>query len=85
VVSTDNEFEFEFARFLGSPPYRALSLAELDAKDPRLVRKANGFDIDILECHRACPRSHLGVFGWADDEDASQRWWDGTRWPGDYS
>jgi len=58
VVSTDNEFEFEFARFLRSPPYRDLGLAELDAKDPRLVRKANGFDVDILECHRACPRSH---------------------------
>jgi hypothetical protein len=68
-----------------SPPYRDRGLAELDAKSPRLVKKANGFDIDILECRRACPRSHLGRFGWADDEDDVYRWWEGTRWPGDYS
>jgi hypothetical protein len=85
IVSTDNEFEFEFPRLQRSPPYRDHVLAELDAKDPRLVARANGFDIDILECSHACPRSHLGRFGWDDQEDESHRWWDGTRWPGNYT
>ena len=84
AVSTDNENEWDFARFTISPPYRQRTLAEVDATDPSLIAKAGSFDIDILECDRACPHSSLGRFGWETDEHVSRRWWEGFRWPGDY-
>jgi len=80
VVSTDNENEWEFPRFISSPPYRDRSFAELDARDPRFVAKVGTFDVNIVECHRACPRSTLGRFGWEGEQAEPYHWWDGRRW-----
>ena len=52
VVSTDNENEWEFPRFISSPPYRDMTSAERDSSDPRLVAKVGTFDVNVLECHR---------------------------------
>ena len=84
AVNTDDENEWDFARFMISPPYRQRTLAEADASDPSLIAKAGSFDIDILECDRTCPHSSLGRFGWETDEHVSRRWWEGFRSPGDY-
>jgi len=80
VVSTDNEDEWEFPRFMSSPPYRDKISAEQDSRDPRLVAKVGTFDVNVLECHRACPRSSLGRFGWEDDQPEPHHWWDGRGW-----
>jgi hypothetical protein len=80
TVSTDNENEWVNPRFLSSPPYRDRELAERDAKDPRLLALVNGFDVDVLDCSRACPRSGFGHFGWDDEQREPHRWWDGMRW-----
>ena len=80
VVSTDNENEWEFPRFSSSPPYRDLAHAQRDAKDPRFVAKVGTFDVNILDCRRACPRSSLGRFGWPDEKPEPYRWWDGRGW-----
>jgi hypothetical protein len=79
AVSTENEFEWDVSRFVSSPPYRALALAQADAGDSRFRDKVDGFDIDILECSRVCPHSGLGRFGW-DDEQPGYQWWDSYRW-----
>ena len=81
VVATDDENEWDLPVFVYSPPYRQHALAEEDARDPRLLAKVpKGFDIQVLECARICPRSGLGHFGWEDEEAGSFRWWDATSW-----
>ena len=81
AVATDNENEWELPRFVSSPPYRQRGLAEQDARDPRLLTKVpTGFDVQVLECSRTCPRSALGHFGWKDEETGSFRWWDAMSW-----
>jgi len=80
VVSTDNEFEFEFPRFSSSPPYRDRAFAEKDASDPRFLAKVGTFRVDVIECSRACPRSDLGRFGWEGEQEEPYHWWDGHGW-----
>ena len=80
VVSTDNENEWEFSTFTSSPPYRDRTFAESDARDPRLVAKVGTFQVDILECRRACPHSSLGRFGWEGEQAEPYHWWDGRGW-----
>lgn len=81
AVATDDESEWDVPLFVSSPPYRQHGLAEQDARDPRLLAKIpKGFDVQVLECSRACPRSSLGHFGWEAEEAISLRWWDATSW-----
>jgi hypothetical protein len=81
AVATDNENEWDLPLFVSSPPYRQQALAEEDARDPRLLAKVpKGFNVEVVECRRTCPRSALGHFGWEDEEIGSFRWWDATSW-----
>ena len=81
VVATDSEDVWENPRFVASPPYREKALAEEDAADSRLVGKVSpGYQIEILDCARACPRSSLGHFGWEDEQPEPFHWWDLQRW-----
>jgi hypothetical protein len=81
VVATDDENEWDLARFTSSPPYRERDLADQEAHDPRLLAKVpKSFSVEVLECRRACPRSALGRFGWNHDDTEAVRWWDLTSW-----
>jgi len=76
VVLTTNNNEWDRSRFLLSPPYRDKTLAQADAEDPSLVAKVPGYQIDVVECERQCPRSSRGIFGWGDETLDYGRWWD---------
>jgi len=75
VVWTDNENEWEIVRFLSSPPYRERNLAERDANDPSLLARTGSFNVDVVACDRACPRSGLGEFGYSNEEHGVRPWW----------
>src|SRR6266568_2765991 len=68
AVWTDNENEWEVARFISSPPYRDRTLAESDAHGSDLLERVGSFNVDVVACDRACPRSGLGVFGYEDED-----------------
>ena len=76
VALTTNDNEWDRARFLLSPPYRDRKLAEVDAADSSLIEKVPGYQIDVVECDRRCPRSSRGIFGWGDETLEHGRWWD---------
>ena len=81
VVATDKEDVWENPRFVASPPYKHHALAERDAGDPQLLEKVSrGYQIDVLDCRRACPRSSLGSFGWGGEQADPFHWWDVYRW-----
>ena len=81
VVWTDNENEWDTARFVSSPPYRQRNLAERDAQDPSLLAQAGSFNVDVVACDTACPRSGLGGFGYSDEDTGARPWWkQGGRW-----
>jgi len=75
AVWTDNENEWEVARFISSPPYRDRTLAESDAHGSDLLERVGSFNVDVVACDRACPRSGLGVFGYEDEDHAAPPWW----------
>jgi hypothetical protein len=82
AVSTDNENEWDLPRFISSPPYRHKTLAEQDANE-HVRPRVGTFDVNVLECNRACPHSSLGSFGWeVQEEETTYRWWNtfGRRW-----
>lgn len=57
--------------------FKDMTLAEHDASDSQLLARIAKLNVDILECHRDCPHSSLGHFGWGTDEaGTTYRWWD---------